>query len=153
MAKNAANSHPDYFNDIEPLCVCAHPPTPPGSALTHSGVGRNAREDTFTITLRSLASDVPTAIRLRKLLKVALRQMSLRCVSVQQNCAAAPSEGTPPTITASETPTPQIACNCEGPAVAKKVTGPSPRGRADSGALTALTVTHSAPNLRRLLGR
>ncbi len=49
-------------------------------------------DDTVRLTFRPLADSVPAAIRLRRLLKIALRQLNLRCVAVE---GAAPEVTTP----------------------------------------------------------
>ncbi len=70
------------------------PPTPPESAKTHLGVGcarecaksidPPAANEIYTITIRAMPSNTPAAIRLRQLLKLALRAFSLRCISVTE---------------------------------------------------------------------
>jgi hypothetical protein len=55
--------------------------------------------ETYTLTLRPIPSDVPTALRLRKLLKFALRGCALRCTGIQQNGTASASADTETTDT------------------------------------------------------
>ena len=43
---------------------------------------------TYILTLRPLASDVPPPIRLRRLLKIALRSCQLRCTDIRESAGS-----------------------------------------------------------------
>ena len=69
------------------LCVCARPPVPPGRARTPSGAGVKSSTDTpatVVLTLADTGGTVPFWLRVRRLLKYALRALGLRCVDMRE---------------------------------------------------------------------
>ena len=65
--------------------------------------------DTWTVCFRPEGDGPPAAIRVRRLLKIALRCCGLRCVAVEQNGPAKAIEGAADTSAAVRESTPQ---NC-----------------------------------------
>jgi hypothetical protein len=73
------------------------PPTPPSGTQVPAGAGRVRvceRGTTVVLTLADTRTGPPFEIRLRRLLKVALRTFGLRCIDLkQQTQPPAPSAG------------------------------------------------------------
>jgi hypothetical protein len=106
----------------------------------------------YRLHLRSTPCGVPVEIRLRRLLKAALRAFQFRCVSIQQIDTTQASVDSPPTITPSAGSTPQTGGKREGRGTfEKKVVGPSGRERAESGAMTGFICTQTRRNFRELI--
>ena len=60
------------------------------------------------------SSDVPEAIRLRRLLKAALRSFGFRCIAIEQNSTAGASDSAADTSASVQASTPQIERNHKG---------------------------------------
>jgi hypothetical protein len=91
----------------------AHPPcTPRGCAnAPRGGVCarvRNERSTAYTLTLRSVTSDVPEMIRMRRLLKCMLRSFCFKCVDIKQIRTAKASPGDAVTTGPSDASTREI---------------------------------------------
>ena len=63
----------------------------------------------YVLTLRSLPGDAPPEIRLRKLLKLALRTCRFRCIGIQQKDTTTAIVEDATTPAPSEPPTPQTS--------------------------------------------
>jgi hypothetical protein len=64
-------------------------PANQGRGLTEMGV--QADNSDIRLTFRPLADDVPVPVRLRRLLKTALRQLRLKCTKVEDVPAGLPA--------------------------------------------------------------
>jgi hypothetical protein len=67
----------------------------------------------ITLRLRPLASEIPAAIRLRRLLKAALRAYAFRATEISQIGTAQASEGAEPMVAPLERPTRETGGDCE----------------------------------------
>ena len=83
---------------MKPMCVCIQrtPPTPPHTATSAYGAGVCLRKtDTrWTLTFRPEGDGPPAEVRIRRLLKDAIRRHRLRCVDVVTSESSEPIAST-----------------------------------------------------------
>jgi hypothetical protein len=69
---------------------------------------------TWIIHVRPVGDGPPPEIRMRRLLKFALRSCGFRCTDIAYAATSSASADVPPTSVLSEPSTPQIASNAKG---------------------------------------